>query len=119
MRSSAASDPARPVLRPAAEPHVLLELREDLRVRQRILRAAAHVRLADLEDGAVPERRPDVAGEVPRIGIRPGRSRSATLAAERRDVRVGGTLVGELREARLARRGSPRRCNRASRTSPA
>ena len=104
---------------PAAVAAVERELVLDVGARQRLLRAAAEMRLALLDHAAVGERRADMAGELVRIGIVRIDRDSAPSPASASTRGSLHRLVGEIAEARRCRAPSRPRCSRAARTFPA
>src|SRR5262245_28183754 len=82
---------------PAAMPAAQREFVLDVRARQRLVGAAAHMRLALLDDAAVVELGADVAGELVRIRIG-GIDHVAHLAGERDDLGILHGRVGEVAE---------------------
>src|SRR3546814_1001950 len=90
-----------PLPGPPAVGRVGEELVDDLLIAQRLVHAAAHVRLAQLDDRAVLQRHPDVAAVVARILI-VGIDDVGDLARQREDARIARLLIAELRQARVA-----------------
>src|SRR5260221_14105157 len=79
---------------PAAVGAVGAELLDDFRARERLVAAAAEMRLALLDDAPVGERHLHVAGELVGVGIL-RIDHIAHLGGERRDLRVARVLLGE------------------------
>src|SRR3546814_6655927 len=75
-----------PLPGPPAVGRVGEELVDDLLIAQRLVHAAAHVRLAQLDDRAVLQRHPDVAAVVARILV-VGIDDVGDLARQREDAR--------------------------------
>src|SRR3546814_704775 len=90
-----------PLPGPPAVGRVGEELVDDLLIAQRLVHAAAHVRLAQLDDRAVLQRHPDVAAVVARILV-VGIDDVGDLARQREDARIARLLIAELRQARVA-----------------
>src|SRR5690606_13467629 len=87
--------------RPASVRGIGMELGDDLRVIERLMPAAAHVRLAQLDDAAVLQRHADVAAVVARVLV-VGIDDVGDFSREREDARVARLVVAELRQARVA-----------------
>ena len=85
--------------------------------RQRLVGAAAHVRLALFDDIAVAQQRPHMAGIVPGVGIVPIQA-VADLGGDREHGADRHGRVGEGVRALRRRAQILMRCNRGSRTSP-
>ena len=77
------------------------ELVLDIGARQRLIRAAAEMRLAFFDHAAVVERRADMAGEFVRIGI-VRIDVVADLGRQREHARILHGLVGEIAEPDIA-----------------
>src|SRR5262245_60299118 len=80
---------------PAAMPAAQRKLFFNIRPRQRLVRAAAHVRLALLDDAPVREHGADVAGIFVRVGI-VRVNHVFDLAGERHDSRILHGFIGEV-----------------------